>query len=89
MVFVGIAKPPVNLKGGEGGVSDSGMLNSTGSNCSMEMVWLQHVNTDKDAPNEMYLQGEDAICHDVENYLTGERLTQGRLALNMGWFRRQ
>jgi len=55
----------------------------------MEMVWLQHVNTNKDAPNGMYLQGEDAISHDVENYLTGERLAQGRLALDMGWFRRQ
>lgn len=32
------AKPPVNLKGNEGGSSDFGMLRSTGRSCSAEMV---------------------------------------------------
>lgn len=43
MERVGKSNPPINLKGREGAVSDSGKLNSTGRSCSAEMVWLWRV----------------------------------------------
>ena len=44
MARVGKSNPPVNLKGSEGAVSDSGKLKRTGRSCSAEMVWLIEVS---------------------------------------------
>ena len=81
MARVGRSNPPVNLKGREGAVSDSGKLNSTGRSCSAEMVWLGNVsdgaNSGDDSKN---LLCQDAIAHNNQVDLFGECIRETGVA---------
>ena len=79
---VGKSNPPVNLKGREGAVSDSGKLNKTGRSCSAEMVWLMEVSINF-GQNASWsdLLGQNAVAHNDEVDLLSEGIGKAGVAL--------
>ena len=78
---VGKSNPPVNLKGREGAVSDSGRLNRTGRSCSAEMVWLMEVSTNFDQKVLWSdLLGQNTVAHNDEVDLLGEGVGKAGVA---------
>lgn len=81
MARVGKSNPPVNWKGREGAVSDSGKLNRTGRSCSAEMVWLMKVSIQSDG-NVLWsdLLCQNTVAHNDEVDLLGESIGKAGIA---------
>lgn len=85
--LVDMANPPVNLNGRDGGVSDLGILRSTGKSCSAEIVWLETgISIGRKTRDLRDLLGKYAIPCDVQNYLLCKSVApaNGRFVLVLG-----